>query len=259
MTFFYLPASGQVLAASQLQQNTGFAPTADPGVLAANGIYIVVPATNPCAPNLYFAEASYTVVGNQAIQSWSCVPLPLSAAKGNGEQEVKQTANSTEATIVAESGLSTDLLTAVTGQDVVDRPARYQAILTEMATVSDNLDSNLAAIDSATSVDEINNIVNKPTGILFTGRGSGLGPEDLNVSYYTAFNSVSMTESETELYVPGTATVIAYGSGGPNAFDSAGNCFLPGDYEVQIRQASTGLVIATFECPLSPAGVDVPF
>ena len=89
--------------------------------------------------------------------------------------------------------------------------------------------------------------------------GGGLAPEDLNVSYYTAFNSVSLTESETEIFIPGTATVIPYGSGGPNAFDSMGNAFNPGDYLMQIRETATGMVIASFECPLNPAGEDVAF
>ena len=97
-------------------------------------------------------------------------------------------------------------------------------------------------------------------GTLFTGRGSGLGPEDLNVSYYTAYQSSAVPQEDTELYVPGTDTVIAYGSGpGPDQFDSFGNCFAPGDYLMQIRQASTGFLIAEFEVPLAPAGVDVPF
>ena len=79
------------------------------------------------------------------------------------------------------------------------------------------------------------------------------------MSYYTAFNSVSMTGSETEIYIPGTATVLAYGSGGPGQFDSYGNCFNPGDYIMQIRETATSMVIASFECPLNPAGEDVAF
>ena len=81
-----------------------------------------------------------------------------------------------------------------------------------------------------------------------------------NVSYYNAFNSVSMTEADTELYVPSTATVIPYGSGGPNAFDSMGNAFnLGGPYTMQIRETATSMVIAEFEVPLNPTGEDVAF
>jgi hypothetical protein len=99
------------------------------------------------------------------------------------------------------------------------------------------------------------------SGILSTGRGGdGDGPLDLNNSFYTEFNSVSMTEAETELYVPGTSTVITYGAVVPNGFTSNGDCFNSGDYLIQIREVATGTVIAEFECPLAvAANVDVPF
>jgi hypothetical protein len=259
MTYFYLPASGQVYSDATLYRNTGFSPSTDPSVLAANGIYTVISEPDPYDYRLYNSTATYTVVGDYAQQGWTAVGRDLPTAKIAGSQEAKVAANTQEATIVSESQLSNEVLTAVSSQDAIDRPARFQTVLDAMSAVSDQLDSNLTAIESATSVDEINNIVNKPTGILFTGRGAGLGPEDLNVSYYTAFNSVSMTEAETELYVPGTATVISYGSGGPGQFDSFGNCFNPGDYLLQIREAATSMVIAEFECPLAPAGEDVAF
>jgi hypothetical protein len=146
----------------------------------------------------------------------------------------------------------------VASQALVDRPASLQVVLDETVVLTDALGVTLDAIAAATTVDEINNIVNPPTGILFTGRGAGLGPLDLNVSYYTLFNSVSLTESETELYVPGTATVIPYGSY-PGGFDSLGNCFTLGNYLLQIRETATGSVIAEFECPLAPAGENVSF
>jgi hypothetical protein len=97
------------------------------------------------------------------------------------------------------------------------------------------------------------------SGLLFTGRGAGDGPLDLNISYYTAFNSASLTEAETELYIPATSAVLTYGQYAPGQFDSGGNCFTTGNYTVQIRQAATGFVLAEFECPLAPAGVDVAF
>lgn len=259
MNSFYLPASGQVYFAPELQQNTGFSPDTDPGVLAANGIYTVIYEACPYDLGLYQPTPAYTIVGDYAQETWTATPYPLAVAKDSGSYEAKTAANAEVNLLECECGFSNDLLTAVSSQDPLARPARYQAELDEMVAISNQLDADLTAIDSATTVDEINNIVNKPTGILFTGRGAGLGPEDLNVSYYNAFNSVSMTESETELYVPGTDTVIAYGSGGAGKFDSLGNCFNPGDYELQIRQASTGRVIATFECPLAPAGTDVTF
>jgi hypothetical protein len=229
-------------------------------VLAANGIYSVIEETNPYDSFLYVTEPTYTVVGNYAQQGWVATDRPLPEAQYNASLEVKTTANEQENQLVFNSQLSSEVLTAVTSQDPVDRPTRFQDVLDAMAVVSDNLDANLTAIDAATTVDEINNIVNKPTGILFTGRGSGLGPQDLNVSYYTEFNSVSMTESETELYVPSTAITMPYGSGGPGKFDSMGNAFNPGGpYVMQIRETATSMVIAEITVPLNPAGEDVAF
>ena len=82
----------------------------------------------------------------------------------------------------------------------------------------------------------------------------------MNNSVYTEFNSVSLTEAETELYIPGTDIVITYGAVVPNGFTSNGNCFTLGDYRVQIREVATSQVIAEFECPLATvANVDVAF
>ena len=120
-------------------------------------------------------------------------------------------------------------------------------------------------INAATSINEVYNVVNLPSGAIFTGRGSGLGPEDLNISYYTSFNSPTITESETEIYVPSVDTVIAYGSGQPiplypNTFDSMGDVFnVGGPYVIQIRETSTSKVIAEFEVPLNAAGEIVEF
>ena len=258
--YYYNTSTEQIYSASQMQALFGInVETTDISILNLNGFYPVIETQPNFDIQLYSRTVSYTIVGTDALMVWTAAPLPLPTAITNGSQEEIAKANTQEATIVAESQLSTDLLTAVTGQELIDRPARFQDVLDAMGAVSDNLDANLTAIEAATSVDEINNIVNPPTGILFTGRGACDGPEDLNVSYYTAFNSVSMAESETELFVPGTSTVIAYGSGGPGQFDSAGDCFNPGDYLIQIRETATSRVIAEFECPLNPAGENVAF
>jgi hypothetical protein len=99
------------------------------------------------------------------------------------------------------------------------------------------------------------------SGTIFTGRGGGLGPLDLNPSYYSGWNSTTVAETDTELFVPSTSTVIPYNASLPDpyVFDSSGNCFTTGNYTVQIRQVSTGFVLAQFECPLNPAGQNVEF
>ena len=255
---FYVASSGQVLTAAELQIETGFPPTTDPSVLASNGIYTVTPSPDPYDPGLYTTEPSFVIAGNYALESWVATPRSLPTAKVNATTEAKTSSNTQASDLVTASGVNLDIWTGAASQLEVDRPPLYNTLLGEMATIGDNLATTLTAIDAATTVDEINNIINPPTGIISTGRGSS-GPLDLNVSEYTEFNSTTLTEAETELYIPGTSTVINYGEFVPNKFDSAGNCFLLGNYLVQIREVATSLVLAEFECPLNAENVDISF
>jgi hypothetical protein len=245
MTEFYQPLSGITYTEENLRSKTGLSPDSDPGYLAANGVYTINPTPNPIDTNLYVASPVYTIVGFYADQSWVATPLPLPEAKVNGGAEAKQIANAAVDLSVCDCGFSVDLLTGVASQDPMDRPARYQAELDEMTAISNQLDADLTAIDAATSVDEINNIINPPTGVIHIGRTG----EDFNPSYYVSFNSVSLTEADTELYIPGTATVVTYGAYIPGEFDTPPGVFNVGDYLIQIREVATSSVIAEFECP----------
>lgn len=263
--YYYSTATGQTYSAYQMQAGFGI-DTENSSVEALNyrGFYPVQTTSPNFDTVLYEATSTWTLVpitgGEGAERVWTPVPLPLAQAQAGASIELKTVANEAVNIEACDCGFTTDLLTGVASQDPVDRATRYQEELDSIAAIASALDSNLTAVETATSVDEINNIVNKPTGILFTGRGSGLGPEDLNVSYYTEFNSVSMAEADTELYVPSTAITIPYGSGGPNAFDSMGNAFNPGGpYTMQIRETATSMVIAEIEVPLNAAGEDVAF
>jgi hypothetical protein len=214
-------------------------------------------------PSLYqeFAESDFDPAcynfPSAFTLSEGVVGFDLPAAKIQAtSQEKSKFATEEQA---ATEGYSANQLASQSSLAEIDRLPEIQLVLDAVNVLATELSANLTAIAAATTIDEVNNIVNPPTGILFTGRGAGLGPEDLNVSYYTEFNSVSMTEAETELFVPGTSTVIAYGSGGAGQFDSAGDCFTPGDYLMQIRETATSRVIAEFEVPLNPANEDVAF
>ena len=227
-----------------------------PMVVPAGANYKVVEAL-PASYDQKLYTLNLTPEGDP--EPYTIDPLPLPDAKANCRSYEQEIAATETAQIATDSGFTGDVLTASASLPEVSRPVEIQAVFDSQSAVVTELMATLAAIDACTTVDELNNIVNPPTGILFTGRGGGLGPLDLNVSYYTEFNSSTMAESDTELYIPGTATVIAYGSGGPGQFDSAGNCFAPGDYLMQIREVATSRVIAEFEVPLNPAGENVTF
>jgi hypothetical protein len=263
--YYYSTSTGKTYSSYQMQALFGInVETSSIATVNRRGFYPVVATSPDFDTLLYNASSTWSIVpitgGQGAERVWTAVPKPLPEAIVNGSNELKQASNGELDLLLCDCGINNDVVTAVASQDALSRPARFQDVLDAMTAVTDSLDSNLTAVETATSVDEINNIVNKPTGVLFTGRGAGIGPEDLNVSYYTAFNSVSMTEADTELYVPSTATVIAYGSGGPGQFDSFGNAFnLGGPYTMQIRETATSMVIAEIVVPLNPAGEDVAF
>jgi hypothetical protein len=264
---YYNSTTGQVYTAAELIQDFGVDPETT-GILALNyyQIYPVQPSEPDFDTQLYTPSVSWSLVpilplGEGAVRVYTPVAKPLPEAKENATVEAKDASNAEAAALITASGVNVDIWTGAASQDPGDRPPLYNTLLGQMATIGDTLATTLTAIDTATSVDEINNIINKPTGVINTGRGNGLGPEDLNVSYYVSFNSVSLTPEQTELYVPGTATVISYDPflPPPYTFDSFGDCFNPGDYTLQIREVATSKVIAEFECPLDPLGVDVPF
>jgi hypothetical protein len=222
----------------------------------AASIGVTDPALYQEFPDTDFDPASYNFPSAFTLAE-GVVGFNLATAKVTASNQAKSETLTQQQAAVA--GYTPEVLAAQATLPELSRTPEIQASIVAVNDLNTALQANLTAIAAATTIDEVNNIVSPPTGLLFTGRGSGLGPQDLNVSYYTEFNSASMTEAETELYVPGTSTVISYGSGGPGQFDSTGNCFALGDYTIQIRETSTSQVIAEFECPLAPAGVDVAF
>lgn len=252
MTEFYQPASGLTFTEANLAAQTGLLPTQDPSVLALNGVYEIVPSDDPYDPALYDSTPVYTIVGNFAEQGWTATPLPLPTAKANGSAEAKENADAEVAAIVTASGFSNEILTAAASQ--VAPPVVYQDVLDEMTVVTNQLDANLTAINAAATVDEINNIVNPPTGVINIGRGQFGGPLDLNASNYVSFNSISMTEADTELYAPSTSSVVPYQGFPPDDFNSSGAIFTTGNYLIQIREVATSMIIAEFEVPLSTDG-----
>ena len=252
-TLFYSNATLTTFTADQMLGLFGInIQTISIEVLNYQSFYPVVETPITADTGLYTAAPVYTVNGEIADQTWTYTARPLATAKNYASAEVKNSSNTQASDLIAISGVNVDIWTGAASQAVIDRPPLYTTLLDEMTVIGDSLATTLDAIDAATTVDEINNIVNPPTGILSTGRGGdGDGPLDLNNSFYTEFNSVSLTEAETELYVPGTSTVITYGAVVPNGFTSNGNCFTTGDYRVQIREVATGMVISEFVCPLA--------
>lgn len=217
------------------------------GIAAASGV---------TDPDFYqeFAETDFDAACynfNPAFSlSGGVVNFSLSVAKEVAKQQEKFEYSPLEA--AATEGYSVSQLASQASLDPVNRLPDVQVVLDAVNVLAVQLNNNLIAIDAATTIDEVNNIVNPPTGVISIGRGDGIGgPEDLNLSYFVEFNSVSLTPAETELFVPGTSSIVPYDGGlpSPYTFNAVFGIFNPGDYELQIRVAATSQVIATVVVP----------
>jgi hypothetical protein len=202
-------------------------------------------------PDSDFDAACYNFPGAFTL-SGGVVSFSLPSAKASATSQEKVKYGNLEQT--ATEGYSANQLSSQASLPAVDRIPSIQLVLDAVNTLAVELENNLIAIDSATDINEVNNIVNPPTGIINIGRGQFGGPLDLNASNYVEFNSASMTEAETELYAPATSSVVPYQGFPPDDFNSSGAIFATGDYLIQIRETATSRVIAEFEVPLSLDG-----
>ena len=220
--------------------------TSTPAELAAAGFYLYVPTTPPTVDSkLYTYTSTWVITGTDASEDYTVVALPLPDAKANCTAYEQANATTATANIATASGYTGDVLVTTAALPALSRPVAIQDVFDAQSTVVTELVATLAAIDAATSIDELNNIVNPPTGVIHIGRTG----QDLDPSYYVSFSSTSLTEADTELYIPGTSTVVTYGAYVPGEFDTPPGAFALGDYVIQIREVATSSIIAEFECP----------
>jgi len=228
------------------------------GVQPANTT-LLVPPTPAAGQTLQWSGSAWVLASFD-------ITLSLPEAKTN---LINQTNTDSAASVVVQLSAYSPVQQATAPDITLLNTLDYPGV--DMGTYQTYVDAisaaEIATINSATDISELYPLnpsalpftpESGTSGVIFTGRGGGLGPLDLNVSYYTQFYSMTITESDTELYVPGTSTVIPYGSY-PGGFDSLGDCFALGNYTLQIRETATSRIIAEFECPLAPAGEDVAF
>ena len=253
-TLFYSSATLQTYTSDQMLALFGInIQTVSIEVLNYQSFYPVVETPITADSGLYIATPSYTVAGQIANQTWTYTARPLTTEKDYATSEVKATANQQISDIVAISGYSAETLAAAGAALEVDRPATYQTVIAAEQVVTDQLALDVAAIAAATTVDEINNIVNPPYGEISISRTGN----DFNDSYYVTFYSDTLINDDTELFIPSTSTVIPYIL--PTQFAATSEAFGGGNYTVQIRQSSTGFVLAEFICPAGPPDVVVSF
>lgn len=155
---YYSEATGKAYSGASVRQQFGIDVNGkDPDTLADSYRIFLVNQNEPDFDlRLYTVGAAiYTISDKRAIQSWTAVPKELSVAKAEGSSEAKTKA---EAAITTAYPLL--ILIGIASKEAADRTAGEQAAMDTLVTAATDLEAQLLLIASATTVDEINDIIN---------------------------------------------------------------------------------------------------
>lgn len=168
---YYVESVGHAYTSLETKKLIGFEPSAldDPEALNAKGIYLVNKAQPDFDERLYeVGDPIYTINGSYADQTWTQTAKPLDEAKAAGKEAMKVRANELAGT---GDGFNALMLIAAASKTAANRSTEAQDALDDLVTVLDELVADIQAIEAATDVDEVNDIVNQP--IVFTVTVSG--------------------------------------------------------------------------------------
>jgi hypothetical protein len=186
--------------------------------------------------------------------------LTLAAAKTSLIQTVTQDG---AAAVNAELGLYSPVQ-QISAPDInaLDTATYPGTTIGEFQTyVNDLVASSTAAINAATTTEDLYPLnpaevpfIPGASGTLNLGRGAFGNPLDLNPSWMVTWNSSNIDVTDTELFAPATNTTMPFFGtyGTPFNYDDPGSVFTLGNYTIQLRQTSTGFVLAEFVCPETP-------
>lgn len=212
--YYYSSTTGQTYSGYQLLALFGLnVDTADLSVINSRALFPVEDTSPDFDTSLYDALHTWSIVavsgGFAAERVWTAVPKSLLEAKDNGTVKAKLHADETIFRWSTTSGYTTGMLTAVAAQPEIARAPRYSTELSTLLTYTTVLNGQLDYIDAATTVDEIDAVVNPPdiTGSV-TVNATG---NDLDESFVTSISGVSA--DDLSLYFPSTDTTVAYNSG----------------------------------------------
>jgi hypothetical protein len=157
---YYLPAVKEVLPAFQVLAIAGVNPeeVEDPSNLPMFGIYQVEETEPGCDFDFYSATPFYEIVDTFALQKWELTPKPLSVAKVNGSRRICESASARVSEVASAFGLNDLLMGSYLNSEVV--PNYLVDGVNEVLKAIEGLNDNLIKIEAATTVEEIQSIVN---------------------------------------------------------------------------------------------------
>ena len=239
--YYYQPVDRAYNAAA-IRQSTGVDP-ATYGVDGLNrlGVYpITGDTTQPFNDGLWDYAVSYTVVGQYAEVSYTPTARPLATAKKNAILTRARTSSARIFNLREDSGFGARIFLAIAALNPGSRPAPFAASILRQEAVVTELGADIADIGTATTVDQLNDLVSAAWGFIEIGRTGN----DLLASDFTTdkLYSKNYAATDLELYFPQTTTTVAYSGG----FAATASAFTDDDTTVQLRVTATSQVIDEF-------------
>jgi len=202
-SLYYSSANDAVYTAERIEKIYGFDPSQSPAsILPEYGVY-KVNQVEPYESDLFYdLEADYTIVGIYAEQSWVATAKGLSKVKNEATKLLKSTTAASILAAVAQDDYAEMLLIAIASVAAASRKPAFTDPLDVMKVQSDELGEQLASIDVATTVDEIQDITFPPTSVTGTIAITRTG-NDLDLAEYSV-GPVGLDPNKIKLIINGT-------------------------------------------------------
>lgn len=227
---FYNPSTARTYTFNQIERQTGLDPT-----ITNNEIYIdmgfyPVQENDPTVPDcLYVLTAVYTIVGTEAVQSWSSVAEPLADAKTHGIHCAKKAADTQIKSSFDVSAFNAPLLIAAMSLEPANRGAEFTSFMNPLAAKTGVLQDQITAVNAAVDVDEIVYIVFPSTGITGTLQVTRSG-NNLTSATFTSLTGATGADFE---FVGESATV--QWDAGSSSFPATTGVFNGGTHPFTLR------------------------
>ena len=251
---FYNKNTGRQESAFEVRRSTGLDPeTVGPAALETVGIFPISYDQQPYNTLLYDISVSWDTSTGYGVKSWTATGKTVADVVKSAKKLRQKTVSKRVKLLRRASKLESGLLDISDGIDDTVRPARFDNWVDRINQAITQLDSELTTIEGATTIDQINNIVSAADGGIRLALDSA-NPLNLLAGDFGKFYSVNYTKSDLELYFPSTNTTLAYNSG----FPATSSVVTSDDATVQIRVASTGVVIDELELSTRSSSSDLP-
>lgn len=261
MSLIYYAPIDDLVTVEDLNQTIQDIDLTNQGPFALN-VYQAYPVVEDTAfypGDFYSISSSYTLVAQadtsiSAEQSSVATAVDIELAKTKGAEYLSKQFSVRSSRLLEVSNTNPKAL-ALTSS--IDEATRVSGINYWVSRFSSLISESRLALETVftSTVDQIADRVAPAKGVLSIGLDEN-NPLDCFAAVLSGFESKSYTESDLELYFPGTDTTVAYNG---TQFPFTANAVTDSDPTVQIRIQSNSVVVDEFALRPAAAVYDVDF